>query len=308
MYRYNFEQNTQHRIEILELNDEKCKFSFEGDLSIANAIRRVMIAEVPVMAIHFVDIIENTSPLSDEFLAQRLGLIPLVSYDADSKMYDWEADADSIDDQKIKVVFTLRQKNLNDTPLEITSQHLEPEFGQVGEMAIRPVRMFSPINGKEVGIPITRLGKNQSVHVRCHALKGFGKMHAKWSPINIATFRHEPEINMDQTQLQSLSFFEKNAIRNSCPMNVFAMDANQDLIVNDIEKCVFCEECIRCAESMKKPRLIKMQHKKNKYIFTVESAGQLKAADIVKKALIVLRKKVDEITQDLSFAQQQQQI
>lgn len=58
-------------------------------------------------------------------------------------------------------------------------------------MAIKPVRMFSPLNGKEVGIPITRLGKNQSVHVRCHALKGFGKMHGKWCPTSIATFRHE---------------------------------------------------------------------------------------------------------------------
>ncbi|CAK71738.1 unnamed protein product (macronuclear) [Paramecium tetraurelia] len=297
MYKYNFEQNSQHRIEILELSDEKCKFSFEGDLSIANAIRRVMIAEVPVMAIHFVDIIENTSPLSDEFLAQRL-----------AKCMIGKLMQIPLDDQKTKVVFTLRQKNLNDAPLEITSQHLEPEFGQVGEMAIRPVRMFSPINGKEVGIPITRLGKNQSVHVRCHALKGFGKMHAKWTPINIATFRHEAELNFDHSQTQSLSLFEKQSIRDSCPMNVFAMDANQDLIVNAIEKCVFCEECIRCAESMKKPRLIKMQHKKNKYIFTVESAGQLKAADIVQKALIVLRKKVDEISQDLSFAQQQQQI
>ena len=38
------------------------------DISVANALRRVMIAEVPTMAIHFVDVIENTSPLSDEFL------------------------------------------------------------------------------------------------------------------------------------------------------------------------------------------------------------------------------------------------
>lgn len=51
MYKYNFEPNisTQHKIDILELSDEKCKFSFEGDLSIANALRRVMIAEVPVI-------------------------------------------------------------------------------------------------------------------------------------------------------------------------------------------------------------------------------------------------------------------
>lgn len=50
------------------------------------------------MAIHFVDIIENTSPLQDEFLSQRLGLIPLVSYQADSKYFDWEVEADSMDD------------------------------------------------------------------------------------------------------------------------------------------------------------------------------------------------------------------
>jgi DNA-directed RNA polymerase II subunit RPB3 len=97
-----------------------------------------------------------------------------------------------MDDLKTKAVFTLKQKNLSDVPLDVTSLDLQPEYGQLGDDAIRPVKFFSPVDGREVGIPITRLGKNQSVHVRCHALKGFGKMHAKWTPINIATFKHEP--------------------------------------------------------------------------------------------------------------------
>lgn len=29
-------------------------------------------------------------------------------------------------------------------------------------------------------------------------------------------------------------------------MNVLGLDVNNDLVVNAIEKCVFCEECVRC--------------------------------------------------------------
>jgi DNA-directed RNA polymerase II subunit RPB3 len=38
-----------------------------------------MISEVPTLAPHLVSIIENTSVLHDEFLCQRIGLIPFVS-------------------------------------------------------------------------------------------------------------------------------------------------------------------------------------------------------------------------------------
>lgn len=45
--------------------------------SIANALRRILISEIPTMAIEKVMIYNNTSIIQDEILAHRLGLIPL---------------------------------------------------------------------------------------------------------------------------------------------------------------------------------------------------------------------------------------
>lgn len=47
------------------------------DASIANSFRRILLAEVPTMAIEKVLIYNNTSVIQDEVLAHRLGLIPL---------------------------------------------------------------------------------------------------------------------------------------------------------------------------------------------------------------------------------------
>ena len=74
-------------LKILELKKDLAIFELtETDVSMANSLRRIMIAEVPTMCIDKVEFEDNNSALQDEFIAHRLGLIPLRSK---IPMKDW---------------------------------------------------------------------------------------------------------------------------------------------------------------------------------------------------------------------------
>ena len=49
----------------------------ETETYFVNAIRRIMLAELPKLAVDDVIIYDNTSALFDEIIAHRLGLVPI---------------------------------------------------------------------------------------------------------------------------------------------------------------------------------------------------------------------------------------
>jgi DNA-directed RNA polymerase subunit D len=73
-------------IQVLEKTPFSLKLLIKGiSLHTLNSIRRAVLSEVSTMAVDYVIFIENSSVFYDEYLAHRLGLIPLKSDNAYEK-------------------------------------------------------------------------------------------------------------------------------------------------------------------------------------------------------------------------------
>jgi len=213
------------KVEILELKDDFIKFVLsKTDASIANSLRRVMMAEVPTMAIDMVEIHENATVLADEFLAHRLGLIPLISTSAYSYVNPRECDCLG-SCERCSVKFTLKVKNTRDEILHVTSKHLTP----MTETDVEPIdRSYEVQPIDDHAILIVKLGKNQEVNVTCTAQKGIGKEHAKWNPCATATFQYDPDIVINQDEMESLSEEKKKEFVDSVLQKFIYIKNKQD--------------------------------------------------------------------------------
>lgn len=65
-------------IKVQELSDQVCEFTLkQTDLSVANAIRRVCLAEIPTLAIDLVDIDNNSVHIYPDITCLTLNLLSL---------------------------------------------------------------------------------------------------------------------------------------------------------------------------------------------------------------------------------------
>jgi len=286
-------------VTLRELKHDSISFTLaDSDTSMANALRRIMMAEVPTMAIDLVEIEQNTSPLHDEYLSHRLGLIPLASHDVTEYQYNRECDCD-LYCKKCSVEYELKVKNTNPEAALVTSNELVP----VGDVNVKPVGGIYDEPGQRDSVkPITivSLGKNQEVHLRAVAKKGVGKEHAKWSPACAAAYKNEPIIRVDREKWLELTEAVRVQIIQSCPTQVFPREYDGgQLEIEDLYKCMFCNECTKTAQSVGHPDLLTVSSHSDRFLFSLESVGQLQPHEIVLAAVRELRAKMTNLQESL---------
>ncbi|MEM3781786.1 MAG: DNA-directed RNA polymerase subunit D [Candidatus Micrarchaeaceae archaeon] len=146
------------KISFIEDTPFAARFTVSGiGFAEANVLRRIATGSVPVFAIDTVTFYENTSAMFDEYIAHRIGLIPITT---PSKGYD----------EKDAIMFSLEAEG--------------PKTAYSGDLKSSD-KEVKVANEK---IPIIKLAEGQRLRLEGKAVMGIGAKHAKFQP-GMATYK-----------------------------------------------------------------------------------------------------------------------
>jgi DNA-directed RNA polymerase subunit D len=256
------------KIEILNKTDSEARFLIEGVApGFVNELRRIMLSEIPTMAIEWVDFKKNDSALNDEVVANRLGQIPLTFKEGNYNLPE-ECKCEGKGCSQCQVKLTLKKKGpcmVYSGDLKSTDKTVQPFFDK---------------------IPIVELFEDQELEFIAIAQLGLGKTHAKWQGA-VVGYKNKPKITIER------GCEVKSEYIKSCPRNVFGVEGNKLIAARPLD-CILCTQCVEATNGKIKVEIIE-----DSFIFNVESACGLNVETVIEKAAKVLKKKSSEFNRQL---------
>jgi len=238
------------------LHQEEMKVSFEikeVHPAFVNTLRRVIMEEVPTLAIEEVNFVENSSALYDEMIALRLGLIPLKT---DLKSYVLPEDA----------------KNESDP-----SAFLNLKLKVVGPKTVYASDLHSKIQPVYPKIIIVKLLANQHLELETKAILGKGKQHMKFAP-GLAFYHHTYKVNVKQKDAKEF--------KDKYPPHIFDKEGKINTkLINTVRLIDACKNVNN--------DIIEVSEEKDSFEFHIESWGQLKLKEILTEAIHICEEKLN---------------
>ncbi|MFH1683158.1 MAG: DNA-directed RNA polymerase subunit D [Candidatus Woesearchaeota archaeon] len=247
------------KLEKLDFDKKSNRLSFvlkDSEESFSNTIRRMIIEEVPTLAVEDVEVKENSSALYDEMLALRLGLCPIKT---DLKSYELKDKCKCGGEGCARCELKLVLKGAKKGYIYATeAESMDPKCKFVYAM------------------PVAKLLAKQKIEMQMTAILGKGKEHAKWSP-GIAWYFGWPELKT--TAKSNLEAFSKHD----------AVEAKAgNLKIKDINKWNgACEELCEVNG-------VEVNFSDKDFVFNVESWGQLSGNEMLEKSAEIFLEKLEE--------------
>lgn len=269
------------QLKVLEHKPEFLKLLLEDtEPSFTNALRRILVAEVPKMAIEDVEFhlgpirgedgkeYESVAPLFDEMIAHRLGLVPIPT---DLKLYNERATCSSCHGEgcpNCTIIYSINKRG----PGLVTSGDLEP----IGDPTLRP---------KDAGIPIVKLGDGQAMLVYATAVLGTGKDHAKWQPTHGVGYQYVPTVKVGNKALDPL-----DPSVPFCTSHMLTTSLEEVPVEVDPE----CAVCKRFMDAYKTDT-VKVGNDAGRILLQFETDGSMSAKDVLGTGLDILSKRFTEL-------------
>lgn len=228
----------------------------DGALSYVNALRRVIISDILVPAIHSVDIQRNETDFVPEVLAHQIGMVA------------------------VRVPESVETATL--------TLDLHNESGGMQKVYARD--LVARDAGVNVVHPETLLGymaPGQRLRLVARTRWGTVREHAKWTCCH-CTFSYVPRVSVHQSR--PLSVADRRRARRMCPNGVFDIEDGA-LLATRPERCTFCGECASIMHTKEGVDVV-VDSQPGAFLFEVESYGVFTAAQILEKATRILEQRL----------------